>query len=209
MRNTVSPLNHHFVHCSTKRGVGAVSGPCEFKGARWAGDGWLCYLWDALSGWFQWSESVFSSGRILCFWQWDHFCPSYVWVLRADSSDVRPADGGDLSLFLLFVFGAKGRLLSESLLVVTSAGGGRWMLSVVLDLRQNKRENGIILCLWRCLLIWLVLRPHHSNFVAGSGQNTWVIQACSIDFGVFLFMKNCGILHYSFCIQFVLFYFIF
>lgn len=153
MANTVSPLNHHFVHCSIGRGPEADRKRAAWvQTARWVGDGRFYYLWDTL---FQIDSNevriyflVVGAFQMLSFWRWYHFCPSYVWVVRGDSSDVMLADGGDLSLFLLFVFGAKGHLLSESLLFVLSADWGHWMLYVVdLDLRQNKRENQIF-CLW-------------------------------------------------------------
>lgn len=140
--------------------------------ASWVGDGWSCYLWDML---FQTDSNevrlyflVVDAFQMLSFWRWYHFSPSYVWVLRGDSSN-----GGDLCLFLPFVFGAKGRLLSKSLLFVPQADWGHWMLYVVdLDLRQNKRENQII-CVW-CLvfalnhLLCFCLRTQHEGLFQSS-----------------------------------------
>lgn len=133
--------------------------------ARWVGDGWFCSLSDKRfqidSNEVRFYFLVVDAFQMLSFWRWDHFCPSYVWVVRGDSSHVRLANGGDLCLFLPFVFGAKSRLLSESLPFVPQDDWGHWMLYVVnLDLRQNKREN-LIICLWcllidSCFLVWII-----------------------------------------------------
>lgn len=64
--NTVSPLNHHFVHCSIRTGREQTrSGPSEAGGRRVI----LLFMRHALSDWFQWSEIIFSSCRCIlkCF----------------------------------------------------------------------------------------------------------------------------------------------